>query len=227
MSWSTAWLPCVAPTTSPWTATRATPALFLWRRTSAVLNVLSTGTNHEIHAPHTSTGGGYAKSGGYAKRNTMRVQKVKKNSHYGAKYVDKKPFVPMSVHAEVMAMDKIRQNKSKKIIDVSLLVIRITKKSVATSYQLSNSRPCICCIHKIKNMNCHGYRISKIYYSDDMGNIICSKLRDIVREKHHICKYFRDVAIPKVLLREYEIAESKTTKFIEKNKQFMILQNGK
>jgi len=117
-----------------------------------------------------------------------------------------------STHAEEMAIDKIQKNKTKKKINVSLLVIRITTASTLDSYVLSNSRPCVACIHKIKNMGYHGYKISKIYFSNEHGNIVCYKLRDIVKEKQHISKFYRGTNIPKKYTNEFEI--------IKKQKKF-------
>lgn len=92
-----------------------------------------------------------------------------------------------------MAINKIQQSriKTRKIIDVSLLVIRITKSSNVNSYTLTNSRPCIACMSKIQNSIKYGYRISKIYFSNENGDIVFYKLKDIIMEKPFISKFYR------------------------------------
>lgn len=92
-------------------------------------------------------------------------------------------YTHKSTHAEEMALDKIVKNKTKKIIDVSLLVIRISARSTCGSYKLCNSRPCAACMYKMSNSVENGYRVSKVYFSDDNGDIVCYKLRDILLEK--------------------------------------------
>ncbi|BCS82940.1 cytidine deaminase [Cotonvirus japonicus] len=105
-----------------------------------------------------------------------------------------------------MALDKIKKPKSKKILKVSLLVVRITPSSTPDSYTLINSRPCIACMHKIKNSAEHGIKINKIYFSNELGEVICYKLRDILNEKQHISKYYRMTVIPKEYTRNFEIS---------------------
>ncbi|AEX61397.1 putative cytidine deaminase [Megavirus courdo7] len=114
-------------------------------------------------------------------------------------------YADKSTHAEEMALDKLKKNRSKRIIDVSLIVIRITPSSTPDSYKLANSRPCIGCIHKIKNSFNYGVRINKIYFSNENGEIICYKLRDILSEKQHLSKYHRMSMIPKKYTNEFQI----------------------
>lgn len=160
----------------------ATPAPFSLRKISAVLNVLATGTNHEDY--------------GHKKNYTKKQNGT--NNFSCAK----------SVHAEETAIDKIQKNTKRKRINVSLLVIRISPASTVDHYHLSNSRPCVSCMSKIKNMSSIGYKISKIYFSNGKGEIVCHKLRDILREKQHLSRYYRQTIIPK-RLREFELAQEK------------------
>ncbi|AGF85529.1 hypothetical protein QJ854_gp253 [Moumouvirus goulette] len=107
-----------------------------------------------------------------------------------------------------MALDKLRKNKNKKVMNVSLLVIRITPSSTRETYSLTNSRPCIGCMYKIKNSFNYGVRINKIYFSNGNGDIVCYKLRDIIQEKQHLSKYHRMSIIPKIYFQEFNVLDS-------------------
>lgn len=148
--------------------------LFLLKKASAVLNVLTTGTNHVDHTD---------------------IKNTKKNSKNIIH-----PY-PKTIHAEETAINKIQINKNRKKIEVSLLVIRITPSSTIDNYRLTNSKPCVSCISKIRNIEQIGYKITKIYFSDEQGDIICYKLRDILTEKQYLTKYYRRTNIPKNLLK--------------------------
>lgn len=126
-------------------------------------------------------------------------------------------FSDRSTHAEEMAIDKIQKNKGRKLIDISLLVIRITPTSTPDSYKLVNSRPCAACVYRIKNMASHGYKISKLYFSNENGDIVCYKLRDIIKEKQFLSRYYRTINTPKIFLREFEISDKR--KDVIKNKK--------
>lgn len=119
--------------------------------------------------------------------------KPSKNHRNKLSYVDK------AIHAEEMAIDKIHFKKARKIINVSIIVIRITLSSTIDCYHLANSRPCIACMHKINNTTPLGFRINNVYFSDNNGNILRYKLRDIIKEKQHVSKFYRIVNIPKYL----------------------------
>lgn len=112
------------------------------------------------------------------------------HDEYGTKPV-KFGDMNKATHAEEMAIDKCYLKKAKKIINVSLIVIRITPSSTPSKYQLRNSKPCVICMHKIANTEYSGYRITTIYFSDDNGNILRYKLRDIIKEKGHVSKFYR------------------------------------
>ena len=108
------------------------------------------------------------------------------------------------IHAEKMAMEKLYPRKNKKIINVSLIVIRISKKSTISSYTLNNSRPCANCVNDIYECSNRGYRITKIYYSNTLGNITCFKLRDLIVQPQRLSKYYRATNIPIKLQKKYQ-----------------------
>lgn len=95
-----------------------------------------------------------------------------------------------SVHAELSAIRNLPvRSKNKKIKKVSLLVIKSSK-----THCLSLSKPCIKCVNDltIEPLR-YGYRIDRIYYSDNNGYIICRKFADLVNDKdQHISKRFRE-----------------------------------
>ncbi|AVL93630.1 putative cytidine deaminase [Megavirus vitis] len=163
------------------------------------LNVLSTGINHQNYHPK-------KKEKDQEKNNMKKIsdQYSSQKSHV-CKHRRFLSYADKSTHAEEMALDKLKKNRSKRIIDVSLIVIRITPSSTPDSYKLANSRPCIGCIHKIKNSFNYGVRINKIYFSNENGEIICYKLRDILSEKQHLSKYHRMSMIPKKYTNEFQI----------------------
>ena len=154
-------------------------ALFLLKKTSRVLNVLSKGTNHPKYIQN------------QGKLNT------KKNLS----------SINKSIHAEEMALDKIKGNNRKSNLTVSLMVIRITEKSTECSYKLCNSKPCISCICKIMNISCSGYKVSKIYFSNENGEIVCFKFKEILKESPHISKYYKNTTLPKALIKEFHLCE--------------------
>lgn len=67
---------------------------------------------------------------------------------------------------------------------LQLLVIRINRDTSTKEPQLVNSKPCINCINYIRSLG-----IKKIYYSDDQGEIIYEKTREIYTE--HISQFRR------------------------------------
>ena len=102
-----------------------------------------------------------------------------------------------SIHSEEMAIDKLPKNNSKKIIKVSLCVIRITKASTAHDYTICNSKPCIKCMSLIKNAALKkGYKINKIYFSNENNEIVCYKLKDLLKEDMHIPKLYQTYGVP-------------------------------
>lgn len=82
------------------------------------------------------------------------------------------------VHAEISAVLKLHKNK-KKNKKINLFVVKISKTN-----SLSNSKPCIKCINDLITITLNkGYRINKIYYSNENNKIICKKFIDLILEK--------------------------------------------
>lgn len=66
-----------------------------------------------------------------------------------------------SVHAEHDALNKLKKNRSSKLKKINILVIRYT-----TTLELTNSKPCITCLDKMKWMAYQkGYKVNKVFYS--------------------------------------------------------------
>ena len=68
-----------------------------------------------------------------------------------------------TVHAEVDALFKYKNINKRKLNDkcIDIIVIRTNK-----NMKLINSKPCLNCLNIIKK-----FKINKIYYSDENGNI--------------------------------------------------------
>lgn len=93
----------------------------------------------------------------------------KKGVIYPISYGENQIRYNKSIHAEVDAIDKIRDiGKFRKIF---ILVVRITK-----SGEITISKPCKSCIEKMNSFNCKNYKISRIYYSNKEGDIVKSSL---------------------------------------------------
>lgn len=159
------------------------------RKASRVLNLITTGFNHENYTKKK-----YSCSVKHDIDNVHNKNKCKKRN------LD---FNSRSFHAEEVAIEKLRSNKRNNIINVSLIVVRITSASNNNKYKLTNSRPCINCVHNIKNAIKYGYRISKIYYSNEFGKIVCYRLKNIIKEKQHLSKYYRNNILPDSLVKEF------------------------
>ena len=80
-------------------------------------------------------------------------------------------------HAEVDVIEKIKplycgreRNKCKKVNNLkklNMLVFRTNKKGEC----LMNAKPCQNCLNYMKNINKKGYKIQKIYYTNEEGYI--------------------------------------------------------
>jgi len=79
----------------------------------------------------------------------------------------------ISIHAEHHALSKLPIPK--RITHISLIVIRVLSDG-----SLAQSNPCCSCINHMINIKYKGYIIDRIYYSDGDGNIIESKLKNLV-----------------------------------------------
>tara|TARA_A100001015_G_scaffold176143_1_gene195883 strand:- start:744 stop:1109 length:366 start_codon:yes stop_codon:yes gene_type:complete len=80
-------------------------------------------------------------------------------------------------HAEVDVIEKIKplycgkeRNKCKKVKNLkklNMLVFRTNKKGEC----LMNAKPCKNCLNYMKNINRKGYKIQKVYYTDNNNKI--------------------------------------------------------
>jgi deoxycytidylate deaminase len=90
-----------------------------------------------------------------------------------------------SIHSEEEALYNLPSNNKKKI-ELILIVIKMSHNG-----KLGMSKPCSNCIKKLQNIR--GYYIRYIYYSDSTGNIIKTKLSDLILEEQHISRYFKKI----------------------------------
>lgn len=72
-----------------------------------------------------------------------------------------------NIHAEVDCVKSLK--KSEKISHINLIVFRTNN----AGNKLLNAKPCICCIKTIDfTLKQKNYKLKKIYYTDENGNII-------------------------------------------------------
>ena len=92
-----------------------------------------------------------------------------------------------TIHAEENAIRKLPPlPRHKKLKKVDILVIRANKAS------LGNSKPCMHCLHKMKNLPRQGYIVDKIFYSTMDGTISVARLDDLLyNETPHVSSYYR------------------------------------
>ncbi len=77
-----------------------------------------------------------------------------------------------TTHAEMDAIDRLKNRVNKKPIKVDIMVIRVNN-----SGHLCSSQPCHKCVEYMKNQaRQKGYKIHRIYYSTSEGNIESSIL---------------------------------------------------
>jgi cytidine deaminase len=79
-----------------------------------------------------------------------------------------------SIHAEVDAINRIKNKKQGKTQKVSLFVMRVNKKK-----EITISKPCKHCIAQMNTIINKNYKISDVYYSDNNGEIIKSSLNSL------------------------------------------------
>lgn len=96
-----------------------------------------------------------------------------------------------TIHAESDAINNLPNKKKKtKILDeVDIIVTRITRHG-----DFKNSAPCIHCLKSMyENPIKKGYKIKKVYYSNEHGEIECHKLIDLINsEKLYMSSYYRN-----------------------------------
>jgi len=94
-----------------------------------------------------------------------------------------------SIHAEADAINNLQTNKRRNLISVDILVIKVRRDG-----KLSNSSPCVHCLKHIVDIpSTKGYKVNKVYFSNNQGEIECHKLADLVNsEQLHISSYYRN-----------------------------------
>jgi len=97
-------------------------------------------------------------------------------------------------HAEIDCLDNLSYCKKLKGLRYKILVVRITLDG-----RLVNSKPCQLCISHLKNSEC----ITKIFYSDDNGNIVGQNINSI--ETDHLSKATKNFLRYGGTIGEYKI----------------------
>lgn len=138
----------------------------------------------------------------------MKKKDIQYNGH--CNYL---PINVRSTHAEEMAIDKLKPNKKRKLIKVSILVIRINPVSPLESYTLLNSRPCANCISRISKARKYGYKISDVYFSNSNGEIVHYKLRNLLKEKQYLSRYYRTCNLPNELRKNLSIEANQNSQY--------------
>lgn len=83
------------------------------------------------------------------------------------------------IHAEYATIEKLPDRRNKKFISVDILVIRFNKQA-----EMKMSKPCYLCLRAMERKALRsGYRINKVYYSNDEGQIVMQKLKDLIMEE--------------------------------------------
>jgi cytidine deaminase len=98
--------------------------------------------------------------------------------------------ISQSLHAETAAFQKLPVN-IKKIINIDILVIRMSKSNT----KMSCSLPCLECVSYMKNiLPTRGYKLKKIYYSNTEGEIDKTTLKKINEDtdKQHMTKLMKN-----------------------------------
>jgi len=93
-----------------------------------------------------------------------------------------------TVHAEISALNKLKNINSKKCKKINLLVIKVSYTG-----KVGNSKPCIKFIEKMYCLPIDkGYSIKNVYYSDDKGNIIKNKIQNLIEDENkHLSRYYK------------------------------------
>lgn len=94
-----------------------------------------------------------------------------------------------TVHAESSAIDRLpTQPRRKRLVSVDMLVIRTSRTGC-----LGQSRPCVhCIITMCRTLPLRGYKLDRIYYSDENQKIQMIKLHDLVHDEHqHVTMFYK------------------------------------
>ena len=87
-----------------------------------------------------------------------------------------------TVHAEMDVLFSFKSKYKKMSETVDIIIIRLNNS--CNNINLKNSRPCNRCIEILQE-----YNIRRVYYSNEMGEIICENLKEML--KIHISSGYR------------------------------------
>jgi len=124
----------------------------------------------------------------------MSTSKVDIHAHVACIFTGTKSIHPLSIgynerrptqidttHAEHMAIRGLPVISSSK--KVNIFIGKVGEK---------NSRPCVNCIGKMKDMDQKGYKINNVYYTSGENTVICKKFNALEAEPcQHVSSYFR------------------------------------
>lgn len=91
------------------------------------------------------------------------------------------------------------------MIVITLIVIRISKNSTINDYTISNSKPYVGCVYRMKHLFEKGYRINKIYYSNENGKLEHYQFNSFIKRKQIKSSYYKNSPLPNKYIREFEI----------------------
>ena len=101
-----------------------------------------------------------------------------------------------SVHAEDHAVRRLPPLPSnrKRLHKLDILVVRVSKTGV-----MGNSKPCHSCLMVLsKHLPQRGYILANVYFSNEQGNIQCTKLASLLyNEEHHYSRFQKEQQILK------------------------------
>jgi tRNA(Arg) A34 adenosine deaminase TadA len=93
-----------------------------------------------------------------------------------------------NIHAEMDAIGKLPTLRKKKLEVVNLCVIRVTSGG-----KLNNSKPCIHCVLSLNMIApLKGYRIDKVFYSNECGTITQMRFKEFDTQEGHLTRFFRE-----------------------------------
>ena len=96
-----------------------------------------------------------------------------------------------STHAEANAIDKLKPlpNNKKNLKNINILVIKTSKTG-----KLGMSKPCFKCIIDMRSLpQTKGYIIKNILYSNCDGEIVTTKLIDLLEDANpHVSRFYKN-----------------------------------
>jgi cytidine deaminase len=100
-----------------------------------------------------------------------------------------KPNTLSTIHAEENAIRKLppikkKKNNNKNPIKLDLLVIRVAS-------QMGNSKPCIHCLLKLRELPSRGYSVRRVFFSTSSGAIVRYSLDYLLNEEDpHVSSFY-------------------------------------